>query len=122
MGIPSVSHISEIPLFVNHVDFLNLQEVVSLLMLLTVFVMIMIRAFLQGGYINYLYHIITDQKYTVRNFFNFGRRNWIQLFLLEIIIYLAKIAITAFLVIFFNIIGVFAAFAFIMFIRIVYIY
>lgn len=122
MGIPSVSHIATFPSFVNHIDFLNLQEKVSVLMLMIVAFMLIVRSFLQGGYIQQLNYIKNDTPYSFSKFLHYGKRNWLQLFFLEIIIFLGKIAVTTFLVIFFHVIGSFAGLAFFVFLRILYIY
>lgn len=123
MGIPSVSHIANFPTFVNHVNFLNLQEKVSVLMILIVIFMLIVRSFLQGGYIQNLYHIELKSPFSFSHFIQYGKRSWVQLFFLEIIIFLVKIAALTFFVMVFNvIIGQFASLGFLIFLRIVYIY
>lgn len=122
MGLPSVSHLSNIPLFVNNIDFLNIQEKIPSYSWMIVVLMILMGAFLQGGYISYLYSIVKGERFRFPQFLSAGKKHWIQFIILEIIIFLGKLSITAFLFLFFNMIGVFASLIFFIVFRIMFIY
>lgn len=122
MGMPSVSHLSNIPLFINNMEFFNIPVEIPPNTLIIILVAILVGAFLQGGYIGYLSSIVQDEKFSFTQFLKTGKRNWIQFIILEIIIFLGKIGVTAFLAIFFGIIGVFASLVFFITARIMFIY
>lgn len=122
MGLPSVSHLSNIPVIANTMDFLNVFDNVPMGTFLVIVLMIICGAFLQGGYIDYLSVAAQDTDYHTGQFFKASKRNWIQFIILEIIILLGKIAMTSFLAIFFGIIGVFASLCFFLTLRIIFIY
>lgn len=122
MGLPSVSHISNIPLFANNMDFLNTTSEIPTYTVMIVITLIVIGAFLQGGYISHLQAIATEQQYNFSKFIHAGNRNWIQFVILEIIIFFGKIAVAALLASFFGIIGVFASLVFFFVLRILFIY
>ncbi|MEH7275051.1 hypothetical protein [Neobacillus vireti] len=121
MGLPSVSHVSNIPLFANNIDLLNSPKLPSYTWLIII-MMIVIGAFLQGGYIRYLYSIVSGKTFNFSQFLQFGKNNWLQFIFLGIIILLGKISVTGFLVLMFNMIGVFAALVFFICMRILLIY
>lgn len=121
MGLPSVSHLSNTPLFMNQMEFLNIPGVPSYSWVIVI-AMIVLSAFLQGGYIYHLYRITNGRQMYFSDFLKEGKRHWLQFIILEMILYFGKIAITGFLVIFFGIIGVFAALVFFVFLRIIFIY
>ncbi|MEK3889998.1 hypothetical protein [Bacillus sp. FSL K6-3431] len=122
MGLPSVSHLANIPLFANNLEFLNAAVDKPTYTWLVVVIMIIIGAFLQGGYISFLYAVVMNKSFRFSQFLNEGKKYWLQFIFLEVIVFLGKIGVTAFLVLFFNIIGVFASLAFFMFLRIIFIY
>ncbi|MCJ8009405.1 hypothetical protein ACFFF5_18340 [Lederbergia wuyishanensis] len=122
MGIPSASHLSNIPLFANHVDLLHISDKGHSFSWIVIVVMIIIGAFLQGGYISFLHSIVIGNDFRFSSFLKDGRKNWIQFIFLHMIVFLGKISVTAFLVIFFNIIGVFASLVIFLILRIIYIY
>lgn len=121
-GIPSASHLSNTPLFINTMEFLNFEGGYPDFAPIIVISTVIIGAFLQGGYISYLAAIVNDKPYKLSQFAKDGKRNWIQFILLEVIVFLIKIAMTAFLAIFFGIVGVFASLVFMIVLRIIFIY
>ncbi len=112
MGFPSVSHILNTPLLVNTTEFFNAFERTTLLTLLIVLGMVLVGAFMQGGYIGSLYRLVADGTLRFADFLQYGKRNWLRFIFLLIIVFLAKIAVTTFLAMFFGAIGVFASFSF----------
>lgn len=128
MGIPSLSHLSNIPLFINSMEFLGLLsdtqgvDNIPSITILIVILAVIIGAFLQGGYISYLSAIVKEKGFSITQFKQAATRSWVHFVLLEGIIFLGKIAVTAFLAIFFGIIGVFASFVFALTLRIIFIY
>src|SRR5690625_7645636 len=64
MGCPSVSHISNISMFANQPTILNELDAVHFYVVLIVIILIMLRAFFQGGYIQYLSSIMKEKKYS----------------------------------------------------------
>lgn len=122
MGFPSLSHLSNIPLFINSIDFLNIPLATPSNIWIVVVLMIMIGTFMQGGYISYLYSIVSSKTFHLSHFLSEGKRNWIQFIFLEIILFFGKISVTAFLVLFFGIIGVFASLVFFIVLRVIFIY
>lgn len=122
MGMPSVSHISNIALLANNIDFINTPVELPSFMPIIVIIMIIIAAFLQGGYIRTLYCIIRNQPLVISDFFKACKKNVLQFVILEIVVFLLKIGVTAFLVIFFQYIGAFAALVFFIVLRIIFIY
>ena len=122
MGFPSVSHISNIPLLANQVYFFNGPVDITVFTGIVVVSLIVIGAFLQGGYIHSLYAIGKNGKYSSVEFVKYGKKNWLQFILLGVIMYFLKISLTAFLVIFFSTIGGFVALIALLVLRIVFIY
>lgn len=122
MGLPSLSHISNIPLFINSIDFLNIPSATPSFTWIVVVLLILAGTFMQGGYISYLYSIASSKTFHVSDFLNSGKRNWLQFIFLEIILFFGKISVTAFLVLFFGIIGVFASLVFFIVLRVIFIY
>lgn len=122
VGIPSTGHLSNIPLFANMMEFLNYSGSMIDIAPMIVILIVIAGAFLQGGYIGHVAAIVKNKTYSISDFLKSGRKNWIQFILLEIIVFLLKIAMTAFLAIFFGIIGVFASLVFMIVLRIIFIY
>ncbi|WP_191271032.1 hypothetical protein [Neobacillus kokaensis] len=122
MGLPSVSHVSNIPLFANNIDLLKSSGNLPSFSWLIVIGLIIIGAFLQGGYISFLFSIVNGKAFDISNFLHAGKKNWIQFIFLWLILFLGKISVTAFLVLMFKIIGVFAALVLFICLRILFIY
>ena len=122
MGLPSLGHISNIPIFTNMTDFLNVDVTIPSYTWIVVVTMIIIGAFLQGGYISYLYAIVKGNDFHFSKFLKAGKRNWMQFIFLEIIIFLAKFGLTAFLTLFFGIVGVAASLGFLFAFRVIFVY
>lgn len=121
MGLPSASHVSNIPLFANNIDLLNSPNLAAYTWLIVI-IMIVIGAFLQGGYIHYLYSIVSGKNFNLSQFFYAGKKSWLQFIFLGIILFFGKIAVTSFLVLMFKMIGIFAALVFFICLRILFIY
>lgn len=121
MGLPSAGHVSNIPVFANNLELLNSPNLPSNTWLIVIMMMV-IGAFLQGGYISCLYSIVNGKAYDFLQFLRDGKKNWMQFIFLGIILLLGKVAVTSFLVLMFNIIGVFAALVFFICLRILFIY
>lgn len=122
MGMPSISHLSNIPLFSSGFEFLSIAETMPLNALLVTITLVLAGAFLQGSFIGCLTAIAEDRLVAFKDLLRIGLRNWIQFILLEMIFLFGKIGITAFLAMFFGIIGVFASLVFFITLRIVFIY
>lgn len=122
MGFPSVASISSISIFANQVTLLNELEVVHTYIIAIVMLFIAIRAYFQGGYIRFLSNIIKGEKYTFKQFMRDGKKYWLQFMVLEIIIYLLKIGLAGFLLVFFPLAGSAFTLLFLIAIRIIFIY
>ncbi|GIN74874.1 hypothetical protein J14TS2_53490 [Bacillus sp. J14TS2] len=122
MGFPSVSHIENIPLFANQLSFFNGPAETTFFSGVAVLILIVIRTFLQGGYIQSLHTVVEGESYSFSEFIKASKKNWLQFLFLEIILYFLKISLTAFLVIFFPGIGGFAALCSLIVLRIIFIY
>lgn len=122
MGFPSVSHISNISMFANQTTILNELDAVHVYVVLIVIILIMLRAFFQGGYIQYLSNIIKEKKYSFKQFMHAGRKYWLQFILLELVVYLLKISLAAFLLLFFPLAGSVFTLFFLIGFRIIFIY
>ena len=122
MGLPSISHLLNIPIFANSVDFLQNADEPNLVILLVIGISVIVSAFFQGGYVSGLWTAVQDKKMSVADFVKNGKRYWMQFILLEVIFFLGKILLTTFLVFFFQVIGVGAAFIFFIVFRILVIY
>lgn len=122
VGMPSASHLSNTPLFTNTMEFLNYKGSLIATAPIVVILLVIVGAFLQGGYLGHVSAIVNDQKYTLVQYVKSASRNWLQFILLEIIVFLIKIAMTAFLAIFFGIVGVFASLVFMIVLRMIFVY
>lgn len=122
MGLPSVSHISNIPFLVNNIDFFTIQVDLLNTTYLIVLGFIILGAFIQGGYIGHLQAIASDQEYNFSKFLKAGRQNWIQFIILEIIIFFGKIFVITVFVSFYQAIGGVIALAIFFVLRCVFIY
>lgn len=122
MGFPSVSHISNISVFANQVTILNELDVVYTYIVAIVILLIVVRAYFQGGYIRFLSHIIKGNKYSFKQFMRDGKKHCLQFVFLEIIIYFLKITIATFLLLFFPLAGSMFTLFFLITIRIIFIY
>jgi len=122
MGLPSVSDISNISLFANQATILNELDVVYLYVVFIVIILVMLRAFFQGGYIQFLSNIIKEKKFSFKQFIHAGRKYWLQFMLLEIVIYLLKICLASFLLLFFPLAGSAFTLFFLIGFRIIFIY
>lgn len=122
MGIPTVSDISSISIFANQMTILNELESVHVLAVAIVISLILIRAFLQGGYIHFLASIIKDDNFYFKKFIYFGKKYWLQFTILEFMVYLLKISLAAFFIIFFPNIGSITALFSMVVLRTIFIY
>ncbi|MCJ7840797.1 hypothetical protein MUB24_07730 [Lederbergia sp. NSJ-179] len=122
MGLPSISHISNIPLFVNNFFFLTNPAEKTAFLAITLVIMLLVGAFLQGGYIRFLYMIVKKEEYSFFQFIKDGKKYWLQFILLEVIVQLLRIGLTAFLIIFFPYIGSFISLMTFIILRILFIY
>lgn len=120
MGLPSVGHLENIPLFPNKPEFLHPE--LPGYALFIVIALLLVRAFFQGGYIQYLTAIVKNESYSFPSFFKYSRRNFLQFILFEIIVFLFKISVASFLQVFFPGVGAFYSLIFLIFFRILYIY
>lgn len=122
MGLPSVSHISNIPVFMHDLAILNELNSPTLAMIILAIFFILIRVLFQGGYIGFLASVAKNERFTMQQFFRIGRKKFVQLLLLEIIVYLLKIGLAAFFVIFFPAIGGITALFALIAVRVVFIF
>lgn len=122
MGFPSVSHISNIPVFMHDLALLNELNSPALTVIILAIFFLFMRVLFQGGYIGFLASISKNERFAVRQFFTIGRKKFVQLLLLEIIVYLLKIGLAAFFVIFFPGIGGITALFALVAVRVVFIF
>lgn len=122
MGLPSVGHLLNTPLFANRTEFLNHPAGIPESMWLAVVAMLLVSAFAQGGFIGSLLKIAEGEKAGFSRFIAYGRKSFLQFVFLYALFFLAKIALTALLAILFGYVGVFAAFLCFVVLRVAYIY
>lgn len=122
MGLPSVSQISNIPFFINNIDFFNVQVELPNHTILIVLAFLIVGAFIQGSYIGHLQAIATDQEYNFSKFKSIGRRNWIQFIILELMVFFGKVLVATIFISFYEAIGGFIALAIFFVLRILFIY
>ncbi len=122
MGLPSISHISNIPLFANNLFFLTGPVEKTAFLGVILIIMLLFGAFLQGGYIRSLYRIVKKEEYSFVQFIKDGKKYWLQFILLEIIVQLLRIGLTALFLLFLPYIGAFISLVTFIVLRIVFIY
>ena len=122
MGMPSVSHLSNIPLLMNDIGFLSIPVEIPFSALVVTITVILLGALLRGGYIGCLAAIAESKIFNFKGLVSIGLRNWIQFIILELILLFGKIGVTAFLALFFGIIGVFASLVIFITLRIIFVY
>ncbi len=122
MGLPSVSQVLNKPLPANTVEFFNVPVPLSEYAWIPVVVLILISAYMQGVYISGLLQIAEGKPIAWTALLKRGRKLWFRFLFLAVIIFFAKIAVTAFLVLFFQAIGQFASLLFFVALRIALFY
>lgn len=120
MGIPSVSYVSNIPQFVNQMQFMG--DTVSVRAWIPVIFVLLLMAFAQGGYIASLRHIVEGKPISVGQFLKDGKKYWVRFIFLFMIITAAKTAMTTLLAAFLGIIGIFLSLVIFVILRIIFIY
>lgn len=123
MGLPSLSHLSNIPLFANTMDFLRIfgQEG-SAVSTVVIFILLLVLCFVQGGYITGLHTIASDNKPNLAQFFRNGKAFFIHFLLYNMMVYLLKIGVTLGLTAFLGSAGLFLSLLVFIALRIVFIY
>lgn len=120
MGIPSVSYVSNIPQFVNQMQFMG--ETVPVRAWIPVLMMLLLMAFAQGGYIASVRHVVEGSPISIGQFMKDGKRYWVRFIFLFMIITAAKTAMTTMLAAFLGVIGLFLSLVIFVVLRILFIY
>lgn len=122
MGIPSVGHLLNTPLFANRTELLSHPAGLPSFFWIVVLLLLLATAFAQGGYIGSLLQIAQGERTGFSRFLAYGRAYFLRFFMFYALFFFAKIALTALLAILFGYVGVFTAFLTFFILRIAYIY
>lgn len=122
MGFPSVADISSIEVFANQMIILNKVDVVHTYIVAIVILLILVRAYFQGGYIRFLSNIVKGQEYSFKQLMLDGKKYWFQFIILELVVFFLKIGIAGFLLMFFPGAGAAFALLFLIALRIIFVY
>ncbi|WP_018757457.1 hypothetical protein [Paenibacillus terrigena] len=121
MGLPSVSHLINIPLLPNQLQFMNIPGVPTIGWAAVV-LMLLLMTFAQGGYIGILWQASIGEPASIRGFIREGKVYWIRFIFLYLMIMFAKTAVTTLLVMLFQGIGLFLSLLVFIVLRILFIY
>ncbi|MDQ8737624.1 hypothetical protein [Paenibacillus sp. LHD-38] len=121
MGMPSVTHLLNTPLFANQTEFLNIPGKPSFAWIVVALIMLL-SAFAQGGFISALWNMTDSKSVNFKSFIRDGRKHWIRFIGLYVMIMLAKIAVTSLLVMLFGIAGTLVSLLFFIVMRVQFIY
>lgn len=123
MGLPTVSHLSNMLLMANSIDFLKLfASEMSVVALITVFLMLIVYCLVQGGYIASLHVIATTGEMSFKHFFRSSKAFFLRFATYYITVFLAKISITLGLVAIFGVVGLFLSLLVFIVLRILFIF
>lgn len=120
MGIPSVSYVSNIPQFINQMQFMG--DTVSVRAWIPVIFMLLLMAFAQGGYIASIRNVVDGSPISFGQFMKDGKKYAVRFIFLFMIITAAKTAITTLLAAFLGVIGLFLSLVIFVVLRIIFIY
>jgi hypothetical protein len=120
MGIPSVSYVSNIPQFINQMQFMG--DTISVRAWIPVLFMLLLMAFAQGGYIASLRNVVEGSPISIGQFMKDGKTYVVRFIFLFMIITAAKTAITTLLAAFLGVIGLFLSLVIFVVLRIIFIY
>lgn len=121
MGMPSLSHLLNTPLLANQLGFMNQPGTPTYAWIAVVPIMLA-STFAQGGFISVLKGIAEGGEVTFARFIRDGRSNWIRFIWFYVMVMLAKIAVTALLVLLFGVAGALASLLLFIVFRIMYTY
>ncbi|UVI30191.1 hypothetical protein [Paenibacillus spongiae] len=121
MGLPSVHHALDAPLFANGMNLLG-STVKPAYALPIVAAMLLLSAFAQGGYIAALRQIAEGKRVAFTQYLRYGRDYWLRFALFNAIVYLGKMSCVMIGAILFANIGPAAAFILFVILRVLYAY
>ncbi|XEC95861.1 hypothetical protein AB6A23_04635 [Paenibacillus tarimensis] len=121
-GLPSLSHILEHPVLINTMKFAVYHQGPTLLTWLLIFVFIIVQSFFQGGFIHLLYVIAKGESPAAYTFLSYCTRFGTRFFFLYFILLFFQMSVVTLLALFLQYIGMFAALAIFILLRILLIY
>lgn len=122
MGLPSVHHSLDVPLFAGGLNLLENAAVKPAYALPVVGAMMLLSAFAQGGYIAALWQTAEGKRFAFSHYLRYGRDYWLRFALFNAIVYLGKMSCVMIGAILLANIGPAAAFMMFVILRVLYAY